>query len=218
MQPLDKTLRNKLERTIIEARDVAEAAAQAALEQLGVGHQKPDLHLTDAEKKLRNRLRIHGKQLGDERDSRSTNPTYGKQETDRLVEEMAYQHWHRMLFSRFLAENNLLMYWSNDDEEPIDIPLEACQELIDEGTEEARSMWELAARFATRMLPQIFRIDSPVFELDLPPEYQLKLERLVAILPQEVFIASDSLGWVYQFWQTKKKNEVNKSSEKIGAR
>ena len=32
-----------------------------------------------------------------------------------------------------------------------------------------------------------------------------------------VFTASDSLGWVYQFWQAKKKAEVNKSEVKIGA-
>ena len=30
MQPLDKTLRHRLERTIRDARDIAEAAAQAA--------------------------------------------------------------------------------------------------------------------------------------------------------------------------------------------
>src|SRR5262249_39624243 len=29
------------------------------------------------------------------------------------------------------------------------------------------------------------------------------------------FLADDSLGWVYQFWQTKKKDEVNRSEEKI---
>ena len=34
----------------------------------------------------------------------------------------------------------------------------------------------------------------------------------------EVFTASDSLGWVYQFWQAKKKEEVNASEVKIGAR
>ena len=33
-------------------------------------------------------------------------------------------------------------------------------------------------------------------------------------LPEEVFTASDSLGWVYQFWQTKKKDDVNKSEVK----
>ena len=37
MNPLDKTLRNGLERTVKEAREVAEDAARAALEQLGVG-------------------------------------------------------------------------------------------------------------------------------------------------------------------------------------
>lgn len=47
MQPLDKTLRNRLERTIKDARDIAEDAARAALEQLGVGEAasispKPD--------------------------------------------------------------------------------------------------------------------------------------------------------------------------------
>jgi len=68
------------------------------------------------------------------------------------------------------------------------------------------------------MLPQIFRPDSPVFQLELPPEYQQKLERLLDELPSELFQASDSLGWVYQFWQDKRKDEVNASEVKIGAR
>ena len=37
-------------------------------------------------------------------------------------------------------------------------------------------------------------------------------------LPLDVFTASDSLGWVYQFWQSKKKDAVNASEVKIGAR
>jgi len=37
MQPLEKSLRNKLEKTIKNARDIAEDAARVALEQLGVG-------------------------------------------------------------------------------------------------------------------------------------------------------------------------------------
>ncbi|MFZ5766275.1 MAG: DUF559 domain-containing protein [Thermodesulfobacteriota bacterium] len=212
MQPLDKTLRNRLERTVKEARDLAEAAARVALEQLGVGEATPFAHLSGEERDLRRRLRAHGRQLGDRLNG-------GKiQEMDRLMEEVAYEHWHRMLFARFLAENNLLMYWPDGDDEPIDIPLETCQELIDEGTEAAGSMWELAARFAARMLPQIFRLDSPVFELHLPPEHQRQLERLVAELEPATFTASDSLGWVYQFWQAKKKDEVNASEVKIGAR
>jgi hypothetical protein len=37
MQPLEKSLRNKLEKTVKEARVVTESTAKAALEQIGVG-------------------------------------------------------------------------------------------------------------------------------------------------------------------------------------
>ena len=208
MQPLEKTLRNQLERIIKDARDIAEDAARAALEQLGVGEATPFTHSSDQDRELRRKLRAHGRQLGDKLNG-------GKEQTiERLIEEVAYEHWHRMLFARFLIENNLLMYPDPDD--PVAVTLEECEDLaVDEG---AANGWELAARFAARMLPQIFRLDSPVFQLTLPPEHQQKLERLVADLPLEVFTASDSLGWVYQFWQAKKKDEVNDSEVKIGAR
>ncbi|MCP4647351.1 MAG: SAM-dependent DNA methyltransferase, partial [bacterium] len=127
---------------------------------------------------------------------------------------VAYEHWHRMLFARFLAENNLLMY--PDPVDPVAVTLEECEDLaVDEG---AKNGWELASRFAALMLPQIFRPNSPVFQLVLPPEHQQGLERLLTELPMEVFTASDSLGWVYQFWQAKRKDEVNASEVKIGAR
>jgi hypothetical protein len=208
MNPLDKPLRNLLEKTVKEARKTAEDAARATLEQLGVGEPAPFAHLTDPERVLRRRLRVHGRQLGDTLNG-------GKDQTmDRLMEEVAYQHWHRMLFARFLAENNLLMYPDPDD--PVAITLEECEDLApDEG---AANGWELASRYAARMLPQIFRLESPVFQLALPPEHQQKLEHLVANLPLDVFTASDSLGWVYQFWQARKKDEVNASEVKIGAR
>jgi hypothetical protein len=208
MQPLDRTLRNRLESTVKEARDTAEKAARAALEQLGVGEAAPFAHLSESDKDLRRRLRVHGRQLGDSRDAK------GEQEIDALVGEVAYEHWHRMLFARFLAENDLLMY--PDPENPVPVTLGECEDLAaDEG---AANGWELAARFAARMLPQIFRPDSPVFQLVLPPEHEQKLERLVSDLPPEVFKASDSLGWVYQFWQAKEKDAVNASGTKIGAR
>lgn len=208
MQTLEKGLRNKLEKTVKEARDVSETAARAALGQLGVGEAEPFKHLTESEKNLRRKLRIHGRQLGDTLNGRKV------QTIDRLVEETAYEHWHRMLFARFLAENNLLMY--PDPDSPIAVSLEECEDLAAE--EGARNGWELAARFAARMLPQIFRPDSPIFQLVLPPEHEQRLEQLVAELPPEVFTASDSLGWVYQFWQAKRKDEVNASEVKIGAR
>jgi len=159
MQPLEKSLRSKLEHVVREARDIAEAAARASLEQLGVGEAKPRSYLNDDERMLGAKLRAHGRQLGDGR-----GPD-GQQQIDRLVEEVAYQHWHRMLFARFLAENNLLM--SPDPVQPVPITLEECEDLAaDEG---ARNGWELAARFAARMLPQIFRPESPIFLLALPP-------------------------------------------------
>jgi hypothetical protein len=209
MQSLDKELRNALERTVKAARTVAESAAHAAVEQLGVGHEKPEAFLGDSEKALRNRLRTHGKQLGDARDSKSSNPTYGRQEVRHLVQEVAYQHWHRMLFARFLADNNLLMY------EGVPVTIEECDELaLDEG---ANSGWELAGKLAARMLPQVFKPGSPVFELNFAPEHQSELERLLKDLPVVVFKASDSLGWVYQFWQADNKDRINKSGVKIGA-
>ncbi len=207
MQSLEKSLRNTLEKTVREARDVAEAAARAALEQLGVGEPAPYPHFIPAERELRLKLRIHGRQLGDVRD-----PKTESQEIDRLIEEVAYEHWHGMLFARFLAENDLLMLPDGS----VSISLKECEDLAEE--EGARNGWELASRYAAKMLPQIFRPNSPVFELVLPPEYELKLEKLVANLPFAVFIASDSLGWVYQFWQAKRKDEVNESGVKIGAR
>ncbi|MBW3600964.1 MAG: SAM-dependent DNA methyltransferase, partial [Planctomycetes bacterium] len=209
MTALEKALRNHLARAVKEARDLAEAAARAALEQLGVGEAGPPAHLAEWQRGLRRTLRAHGRQLGDRRD-----PKKETQEIECLAEEVAYEHWHRMLFARFLAENDLLMY--PDPEQSVPVSLGECHDLAaDEG---ARNGWELAARFAGRMLPQIFRADSPVFRLELPPEGQQGLEKLLANLPAGCFTADDALGWVYQFWQAKKKDEVNASEVKIGAR
>ena len=204
---LDKKLRKQLETAVIKARNIAETAATQVLNRLSVGNNKAAEYLTDDQKNLRNRLRAHGRQLGDVLKG-------GEQETKHLVVEIAYEHWHRMLFSRFLEQNNLLMY---DKHTPIS--LDDCQELSQEtdsslGTTDG---WELAAKLASKMLPQIFRIDSPVFELKFAPEHQQELEKIIANLHTDTFQAQDSLGWVYQYWQTQKKEEVNKSGNKIGA-
>ncbi|RRY25933.1 SAM-dependent DNA methyltransferase [Pseudomonas aeruginosa] len=211
--PLEKTLRRALETTVIKARDVAERAAAQALERLCVGDAKAADYLTDEQKQLRNRLRAHGRQLGDIKQNN------GQQSTGKLVAEVAYEHWHRMLFARFLEQNQLLMY-----DQHTALTLAECNELVQEpdiarDEQEARctSGWELAGVLASKMLPQIFRIDSPVFELELAPEHQRTLEQLVTGLALETFQAQDSLGWVYQFWQSKRKEEVNKSEVKIGA-
>jgi hypothetical protein len=208
MHTLDKGLRSALENTILAARSAAEEATQIVLEALGVGEKVPFPHLNDAERTLRRKLRSHGRQLGD------TQYEDTKQTIGALTEEVAYQHWHRMLFARFLAENDLLM--DDDPVSPISLTIEECNDLAP--SLGARNGWDLAARYASRMLPQIFLNDSPIFSLEFSIERQKVLEQLVSSIPQEVFHASDSLGWVYQFWQTKRKKDINDSGVKIGAR
>ena len=103
MPALASELRNKLERAVIEARDVAEVGARVALEALAVQHYEPYPHQTPEQRKLRNYLRAHARHLGDRQGSD------GRLQIDHLVNECAYEHWHRMLFARFLAENGLLI-------------------------------------------------------------------------------------------------------------
>lgn len=207
-KPLDKALRAALEQAVRDARENSELAARMALEQLGVDKGAPPDFLDTVERELREKLRLHGRQLGDE-----TNDEDGTQAIDCLVEEVAYQHWHRMLFARFLAENHLLIY---PGPEAVALTLEECEELAPEHN--AKDGWELAARFAAKMLPQIFRPSSPAFKVELPAEQLQKLEAIIAKLPAQAFAASDSLGWLYQYWQAKKKSAVIDSEVKIGAR
>ena len=115
-----------------------------------------------------------------------------------------------MLFAQFLAENHLLI----QPEWNVAVTLEECEEL---GKEAGFDKWTMAAHFAHEMLPQVFRPDHPAFEVRLAREHRLKLDGLVESLPANVFLARDSLGWVYQFWQARKKDEVNRSGSKIGA-
>jgi len=205
MPALASALRKTLESTVVQARDLAERGAREALSGLAVDAKEPFASMGEEERKLRNRLRARGRQLGDQRD-----PQKGSQSVERLVREMAYEHWHRMLFARFLAENQLLI----EPTSGVSITLDECEELA---AEEGTDLWGLAAQFAQDMLPEIFRTDDPVLALRLPLEIRQQLQALVAGLDAEVFTASDSLGWTYQFWQTKRKKEVNDSGVKIGA-
>lgn len=205
MASLERTLRKDLERAVKKARNVAEAGARQAIAQLGVGEAEAPKHLTVEQRALRNGLRAHGRQLGDRRD-----PKTGAQVTARLAQECAYEHWHRMLFARFLAETDLLI----EPESGIAITLEEVEELA---REKGTDWLPLASDYAERMLPQIFRKDDPVLDIALPPETRSELEDLLKALPKAMFEADDSLGWVYQFWQAEKKDEVNRSEKKIGA-
>ena len=189
----------------MDARRTAEAAGQQSLEALAVDHPQPHDSMSLAQRALRNRLRARGRQLGDQCDR-----TTRTQEIDRLVQEVAYEQWHRMLFARFLAENELMM----EPESGVPVSLDECEDLARESGEDP---WQLAGRFAQEMLPGIFRSGDPVLEVVPPPEVRLKLEELLESLPRAIFVADDSLGWTYQFWQAERKDQVNRSGVKIGA-
>ena len=203
---LTTTLRRALEKTAKEARIVAEDGARDAIRRLGVADSKAPSYLSDDEKQLRRRLRAHARALGD---------AFGKsddtQEVKRLVEAAAYAHWHRMLFTRFLAERGLL----RNPEYDVPVSLEDCRELAE--AEGATDAWAIAERYAAAMLPAVFRIDDPVLALQLDPVHTQKLHRLVTGLDAETFQAEDSLGWTYQFWRAAEKDAVNASGVKIGA-
>jgi hypothetical protein len=204
MPALASDLRRQLEHVIIQARKGAETAARAALKRLAVDASRPFDHFSEVQRQLRNRLRARARQAGDQRQPN------GEQAIEQLAQELAYEYWHRMLFARFLAENNLLMH-----PDGVAVSLADCEELAQ--VEGAENGWIMAARYASQMLPQIFRTDDVLLEIDFPINDRLPLERLLASLPPETFTADDSLGWVYQFWQARKKDEVNASEVKIGA-
>ena len=202
---LTKDQRNLLARAVTKARTEAEAGAGAALVALAVDHHEPFKHMDDSARKLRNSLRAHGRQLGDALDTKR-----GTQEIVRLAHEVAFEHWHRMLFARFLAENDLLIH----SDAGVAVSIDDC---VDLAREQGKSPWELAASFAQSSLPAIFRKDDPALMVTLPLERRTEIEKLVTDLPPEIFTGSDALGWVYQFWQAEKKDEVNAAGNKIGA-
>ena len=207
MKILSRAERKLVEDVVASARERAETAARKALHSLGVDEADPPEHLSADDRTLRRRLKAHAHQLGD----REAQTGKGRWEIEHLVEKVAYDRWHRMLFARFLSENNLLF----SPKHGVPVSLHDCEELAPGMA--LRNGWEVAASFAAQMLPEIFRADDPACLLMLPPEDEGAMRQLVIQIPHEVFLADDSLGWVYQFWQTKRKDDVNHSGGKIGA-
>jgi hypothetical protein len=166
------------------------------LSTIAVDQDRPFDQLGEEDRRLRRALRAKARQLGG---------------NEALVSEVAYQQWHRMLFARFLAENHLLMH----PQAGVPVSLEEVAELAQEEGEPDN--WALAARYAARMLPAIFRSGDPELSLRFAPEGRQRLEELLQNLSTTVFLSDDGLGWVYQFWQSEKKQQVNRSGVKIGA-
>ncbi len=205
---LSKAHRKLLENTTAKARVLAESACKAALENLAVHEGEYRTHMSVEQRKLRNRLRARGKAIGDKRDERTRT-----QSIHHLKELAAYEHWHRLLFTRFLTENHLLI--TDEANGSVPVTLEECDELAEELG--ARDGFDLACRFASLTLPGVFRRDDPVLDLPIALNDQVELRNLLGSLPSECFRADDALGWTYQFWQAQRKNEVNEAGKKIGA-
>jgi hypothetical protein len=204
---LPREHRRILESTVAQARAVAEDGAAKALKAMGVAGKEAQAHASPDQKKLRVQLRAHGRALGD------VGVKDGSQSINHLVTEIAYEHWHRMLFARFLAESDLLMH---PDGYPVS--LADCKDDISNVSPPARSEWEVAGRYASAMLPNVFRSSSPVLRLQLPLETEQAMEALLAKLPATVFQADDSLGWSYQFWQAQKKEDVQRQMKQAGTK
>ncbi|MFD9829257.1 hypothetical protein ACFWXB_17415 [Tsukamurella tyrosinosolvens] len=186
------------------AREAAQRAAEDALRALAVSEPSRPAYLGEQQNKLRLALREKARQLGDDTSRAGVHLT-------NLVHDVAYEQWHRLLFARFLEVNGLLRHPEYRD---IPLSLEDCGDLAsDLGEPDA---WAVAARFASEILPDVFRLTDPAVQVRFAAEHRNTLERLLLEIPAEVFTTEDALGWVYQFWQTAEKKRVNDSGVKIG--
>ena len=200
MAALTPPQRSTLESAVKLARKQAETGALNALQALAVNHPEPFVHLSPAQRALRNMLRAKARLLGDGLDG----PTALKN----LSHELAYETWHKMLFAKFLEANHLLMH-----PDGVAVTMADCEELAAE--EGFADKWDTAASYASRMLPAIFRPEDPLMQVPFASNDRIKLEQLIDGLESNIFTADDSLGWVYQFWQSEAKDRINKSGDKI---
>lgn len=200
MTILTKAQRAFLDTTVQKARTQSEAAAAHALRRLTVTDTRPGAHLSEAERSLRRELREKAGQLGDVPESGAA---------PLLVADIGYEQWHRLLFARFLEVNGLLRHPGMG----VAVTLEDCGDLAADLCEP--DAWSVAARFASEILPGVFRLTDPSVLVRYAREDLAALEALLASIPEETLRAEDALGWVYQFWQTAQKKAVNESGRKI---
>ena len=202
MAVLTQQQRNTLESAVKQARRVSEAGARNALRAFAVDNPELFPHMNPEQRGLRNRLRSKARLLGDEL------PSSGHQQIDQLSYELAYEYWHKMLFAKFLEANGLLLH-----PDGVAVTMDECEELAKE--EGYSDKWDIAANFASKMLPAIFRPEDPLMQISFAPDDRIKLEEILEGLDNYIFTADDALGWVYQFWQSEAKEAINKSGDKI---
>jgi hypothetical protein len=202
MPVLTSSQRSTLEKAVKVARTSAEKGAINALKSLAVDQAEPFGHMSPELRTLRNRLRQKGRLLGDTLDQTGT------QSLHKISYELAYETWHKMLFAKFLEVNDLLMH-----PDGVAVTLADCEELAAE--EGHANKWETAMHYASLMLPAIFRPSDPVMQVHFASNDRIELEEIIASIENSIFQAEDSLGWVYQYWQSEEKDRINKSGDKI---
>jgi len=201
---LNSDQRRFLDAQTQRARSAAQRAAEDALRALAVAELSRPGYLSDEQNQLRLALRDKARQLGDDTARAGASLT-------NLIHDVAYEQWHRLLFARFLEVNGLLRHPEYRD---IPLTLDDCGDLASDLDEP--DAWAVAARFASEILPGVFRLTDPAVQVRFAAEHRNALERLLLDIPSEVFTTEDALGWVYQFWQTAEKKRVNDSGVKIG--
>lgn len=177
---LNSDQRSFLDAQTQRARDAAQRAAEDALRALAVAEPSRPDYLNGEQNELRLALRDKARQLGDD------NARAGAALTN-LVRDVAYEQWHRLLFARFLEVNGLLRH---PDYRDIPLSLEDCGDLAsDLGEPDA---WAVAARFASEILPGVFRLTDPAVQVRFAAEHRAALERLLLDIPSEVFTTEDA--------------------------
>src|ERR1019366_9122399 len=94
MSTLPANLRRQLETAVKQARKIAEGGARKALEALAVHEPDPYRHMDEDQQDLRLKLRAQAEQLGDD----ESPDRRGSYEIKHLVDKLAYDQWHRLLF------------------------------------------------------------------------------------------------------------------------
>ena len=197
MRALSSALRKQLETSVLAARRAAESASRAAVEGLGVFADRRPEHLDADQAALRNGLRAKWRQLGGDREL--------------LVAECAYEQWHRLLFARFLAENGLLLH--PQYKAPVTLG-----RLRGAGRRTRRARCVVGGGPVRGRDPARGSSGSTIRACGCGsrPRAATPSSRSSTRCRRRCSPPTTRLGWVYQFWQKDKKDEVNASERKIG--
>ena len=131
------------------------------------------------------------------------------QALSQLLTAYSFQLWHCMLFSYFLAENNLL----TDSKNGV-VTIKDCTRLaLDQETDR----WQFVFRLVYAMFPPSINFCNLMPQIPVSKSLYCQLEELLNSLPKPIFQTTDALGWAYQFWQQRKKASINRSNSKVDA-